>query len=153
MKTLALILASAVLIASRSVQADEERRNYFGDPFMQVTSAIASCPKQTGPMITQAEMQAESHSRSERGISCYLAGRCRLPNAYMYDREIIPRVNKAILGDGRYAATSVYIEGQRRWVWLKGCVRTREQSRSLEQLVRHIDDVEAVINQLEIVGH
>jgi osmotically-inducible protein OsmY len=71
----------------------------------------------------------------------------------MYDREIIPRVNKAILGDGRYAATSVYIEGQRRWVWLKGCVRTREQSRSLEQLVRHIDDVEAVINQLEIVGH
>ena len=51
---------------------------------------------------------------------------------------------------GRYADTSIWIEGQRRWVWLKGCVRTQAQSRSLEGLARSIDDVEAVINQLEI---
>ena len=40
--------------------------------------------------------------------------------------------------------------GQRRWVWLKGCVRGSEQSEALEKLVREIDDVEAVINQLVI---
>jgi BON domain len=150
MRAQCLILAITAMTANPGTCAEEERRNYFDDPFVQVTSAIANCPKQEGPRITLAEMRAESHSRIERGTRCYEAGRCRLPNAYMYDKEIIPRVEKAILADGRYPETSIWIEGQRRWVWLKGCVRTREQSSSLEALVRSIDDVEAVINQLEI---
>jgi hypothetical protein len=28
--------------------ASEERKNYFDDPFLQVTSAIADCPPQAG---------------------------------------------------------------------------------------------------------
>ncbi|WP_428419930.1 BON domain-containing protein [Methylibium sp.] len=131
--------------------AQEERRNRFDDPFLQVTAALAECPQQEGPKITLAEMQAEAHWRAERGTSCYQSGRCRLPNAYLYDKEIIPRVAKAIVADGRYADTSLWVEGQRRWVWLKGCVRRPEQAASLEQLVRGIDDVEAVINQLVVV--
>jgi osmotically-inducible protein OsmY len=39
---------------------------------------------------------------------------------------------------------------QRRWVSLKGCVRRKEQAKALEQLVRRLDDVEAVINQLVV---
>lgn len=129
---------------------DAVRANFFNDPFVQVTHGIAACPVPPGPLITEAERRTESHYRAERGTSCYQAGRCRLPNAYLYDSEIIPRVQKAIHADGRFADTSVWAEGQRRWVWLKGCVRSAEQAAALEQLVRQIDDVEAVINELHI---
>ncbi len=133
--------------------AEEERRNYFDDPFLQVTNGLPGCPSQKGPLITLAEKQAAAHYRAERGTSCYQSGRCRLPNAYLYDKEIIPRVHKALLADGGFADTSIWVEGQRRWVWVKGCVRTAEQSTRIEQVVRAIDDVEMVINELVVVGH
>ena len=137
-------------LAATTAGAAEERANRFDDPFLQVTGAIADCPPQQGPMITEDEMHAEAHARAERGTRCYLSGRCRLPNAYLYDKEIIPRVRTAILADGRFAETSVWVEGQRRWVWLKGCVRSRAQADALQHLVRQIDDVEAVINELVV---
>jgi hypothetical protein len=130
----------------------EERANYFDDPFLQVSSGIADCPVPSGPEITQAEMRAQAHVRAERGTSCYLSGRCRLPNAYQYDQEIIPRVKKAIDADGHFAGTSVWVLGQRRWVWLKGCVRTKSEAKGLENLVKRIDDVEAVIDELVVKG-
>ena len=139
------------LVSLFSVSAgaqQDDRANYFNDPFLQVTDAIPSCPKQEQPKLTAAERQAETHWRAERGTSCYQSGRCRLPNAYLYDAEIIPRVKKAILADARFANTSLWVEGQRRWVWLRGCVASQEQAMQLEQLVRNIDDVEAVINLL-----
>jgi hypothetical protein len=146
-------LTLAVLLsASAAASADEEERaNFFNDPFLQVTNAIPSCPKQEGPLITRAQMRAETHWRAERGTSCFRSGRCRLPNAYLYDQEIILRVSKAILADGRFPDTSVWVEGQRRWVFLKGCVRSPEQGLAIEQVVRNIDDVEAVINELVVV--
>ena len=147
---LSLCFTAIVLAASTAAGAAEERANRFGDPFLQVTDAIADCPPQQGPMITEDEMRTEAHARAERGTRCYLSGRCRLPNAYLYDKEIIPRVKTAILADGRFAETSVWVEGQRRWVWLKGCVRTRAQADALQRLVRQIDDVEAVINELVV---
>lgn len=129
----------------------QERANFFGDPFLQVTGAIPQCPVPEGPKITRAEMRAQSHGRAERGTRCFQSGRCRLPNAYLYDAEIIPRVKKAVDADGRFAQTSVWVEGQRRWVWLKGCVQRKEQAIALEQLVRGIDDVEAVVNELVVL--
>ena len=122
----------------------------FNDPFLQVTSGIANCPVPRGPEITRAEMLAQSHVRAERGATCYRMGRCRLPNSYLYDKEIIPRVKKAIDADGRYAQTSIWVEGQRRWVWLKGCVRREVEAKELEKLVQSIDDVELVINELVV---
>ncbi len=104
-----------------------ERRNWFDDPFIQVTAALPACPLPDPPLLTEEQMRREAHYRAERGTSCFQAGRCRLPNAYLYDREIAPRVVKAITVDGRFADTSVWIEGQRRWVWLKGCVARAEQ--------------------------
>ena len=143
-------LAAIVLVAAGSIASADERKNYFNDPFVQVTRGIAACPVPEGPLITAAEMRTEAHSRAERGTRCYLSGRCRLPNSYLYDKEIIPRVEKAIAADGGYADTSVWVQGQARWVWLKGCVRSRKQSQALEQLVREIEDVERVINQLGV---
>jgi hypothetical protein len=145
-----LRLAAIAMAVSSATPLADQRANYFGDPFLQTTRGIADCPVPEGPLITEAEMKAEAHSRAERGTGCYLSGRCRLANSYLYDKEIIPRVKKAIIADGRFADTSVWVEGQRRWVWLKGCVRRKEQAQALERLVRGLDDVEAVINRLVV---
>ncbi len=148
-------LAAASVLAALAVgavadDAPAERRNWFDDPFIQVTAAIPACPAPDPPLLTVEQRSREAHYRAERGTSCYRAGRCRLPNAYLYDKEIAARVVKAITVDGRFADTSVWIEGQRRWVWLKGCVARAEQKAVLEQLVRNIDDVEMVIEQLQV---
>ena len=131
-----------------SAPAAADRTNVFNDPFVQVTRALTSCPVPAGPLFSAEEVKAEAHARSQRGVSCYLAGRCRLSNAYLYDREIIARVEKAILADGRFQRTSIWVYGQRRWVWLQGCVNSAEEVTALERLVRNIDDVETVIDEL-----
>ena len=143
-------LLAAVPPVGAADEAPGGRRNWFGDPFVQVTAALPACPAPDAPLLTEEQMRREAHYRAERGTSCFQAGRCRLPNAYLYDQEIAPRVVKAITVDSRFADTSVWIEGQRRWVWLKGCVARAEQKQALEQLVRAIDDVEAVIDQLQV---
>lgn len=137
--------------APGAADAPAQRRNWFDDPFLQATRGLPGCPEPEPPLLTEAEMQHETHWRAERGTSCFRSGRCRLPNAYLYDKEIAPRVVKALTADGRFDDTSVWVEGQRRWVWLKGCVRTPEQAQEMERIVRLIDDVEAVIPQL-VVG-
>ncbi|HEX3063402.1 MAG TPA: BON domain-containing protein, partial [Usitatibacter sp.] len=130
--------------------AGDVRENPFNDPFLEVTSGMPSCPPAKPPTMTEAEARAEAHVRVERGTRCYLDGHCRLPNAYQYDSEIIPRVKKAILADGRFRDTSVWALGQRRWVILQGCVRSKAQSQALEKLVKGLDDVERVVNQLSV---
>jgi hypothetical protein len=147
---LGVVAGLAAAPAAGAADDAGERRNWFDDPFVQVTAAMPACPLPDAPLITEEQMRREAHYRAERGTSCFQAGRCRLPNAYLYDKEIAPRVVKAIQVDGRFADTSVWIEGQRRWVWLKGCVPRSEQKAALEQLVRAIDDVEAVIDQLQV---
>lgn len=141
---------SSLLCCAAASPNEDARTNFFDDPFVQVTQALAGCPQPEGPMMTRQEALADSHWRAQRGVSCYLAGRCRLSNAYQYDREIIPRAQLAIAADGRFADTSVWAIGQRRWVFLQGCVASSEQSSALEAVVRNVDDVEAVINQLMV---
>lgn len=138
-----------VLFAANAL-SQERRHNPFDDPFLVVTSGLASCPRAEAPLYTEEQIRNEAHDRSQRGTSCWLAGRCRLHNAYLYDKEIVPRVVKAVQADGRYADTSVWALGQRRWVWLKGCVSKPEQREALERLVRLIDDVEGVVNELMV---
>jgi len=145
------VLAMVLACGSGAFAADEERANYFNDPFVQATHGMPGCPVPPGPAITRAEMLAQTHGRAERGTSCYQAGRCRLPNAYLYDADIITRAAKAVQFEGRYADTSIWLEGQRRWVWLKGCVRTPAQSADLERLMRSLDDVEQVMNELKVL--
>jgi len=144
------VLLAMLLVATASA---EERRNFFGDPFVAVTTGFPGCPIPEGPLMTESEMRAEAHSRTERGTRCYLSGACRLPNSYRYDRDIVERVRTHILYDGRFAATSVWVLGQRRWVTLEGCVRTKAQSAALVRLVREVEDVEAVFDQLTVGNH
>jgi BON domain len=139
-----------VLFASVGDARAQERKNYFGDPFVQVTSALAGCPEPEGPLITLDEMRAQAHTRADRGTRCFLSGRCRLSNSYLYDREIVPRVKQYVGQDKRFATTSVWVIGQRRWVYLMGCVTSKQQSDALARAVGGVDDVEAVVNQLMI---
>jgi BON domain len=133
-----------------SVAQAQERSNLFNDPFVQITSALPSCPEPQPPGVTEQEAREQAHDRSQRGVSCWLDGRCRLHNAYLYDAEIVPRVLKAIRADRRLRDTSIWAMGQRRWVWLQGCVSSPEQSAQAETLARRLDDVEGVVNQLMV---
>jgi hypothetical protein len=125
-------------------------RNPFHDPMLQLTQGMPSCPVPEEPLYTEEEYRNLAHERSQRGVSCWLAGRCRLPNGYLYDAEIIPRVGIAVNETSRYADTSVWALGQRRRVWLRGCVQSAEQAKEIEAIVRQIDDVEDVQNELMV---
>lgn len=143
--TLTLLLAGAAAGA-------QPRTNAFDDPFVQATSALAGCPVPEGPLYTAEEVRALAHIRAQHGGSCYRSGRCRLPNSYLYDAEIIPRVRQFIREDGRFGDTSVWLLGQRRIVTLMGCVRSVQQGRALEQAVGLVDDVAGVVNLLHVPG-
>jgi len=145
-----LVAAGLLVGALASPTLADERRNWFDDPFVQLTHGIADCPVPEGPLMTLAESRTEGHVRSERGTRCYLEGRCRLANSYQYDKGIMELVQKAVSTDPRWKDTSVWALGQRRWIYLKGCVRSKEQSRELERWVKGVDDVERVINELAV---
>ncbi len=147
MKRTALFLASLLLALGALAQ---ERRNAFDDPFLQVTSALPGCPVPRPPGYTEEEVRKEEHVRAQHGTSCYHSGRCRLPNSYLYDKEIIPRVKQFILRDGRFDDTSVWVLGERRLVTLMGCVRDPAQAEAMEKAVQQVDDVMGVINLLGV---
>jgi hypothetical protein len=145
-----LVVALVPTVSPPAVQAEDLRRNPFDDPFIVVTDGLSGCPVPDVPVFTEDQFRAEAHDRSQRGVSCWMAGRCRLHSAYLYDREIIPRVRLALTASQRFSNTSVWALGQRRFVWLKGCVATAEQATEIERIIRNIDDVEGVENQLMV---
>ena len=155
-RTLAFGMKAAMLFAAA---ADAPRAgsdhataatNAFNDPFVQVTSAVPGCPVPGGPAYSPEEARSQSHLRIEKGTTCFQHGRCRLPNAYMYDHEIIPRVARFIQLDERFGHSSIWLTGQRRWVYLQGCVESRALADELVREVRLIDDVEAVMDELMV---
>ncbi|MDB5930508.1 MAG: hypothetical protein JWR60_2215, partial [Polaromonas sp.] len=89
--------------------------------------------------------------RTQHGGSCFRSGRCRLPNSYLYDPEIIPRVATYLRQDGRFDDTTLWILGERRLVTVMGCVKSAEQGRALEQAVMLVDDVMGVINRTAVL--
>nr|WP_310046337.1 BON domain-containing protein [Acidovorax delafieldii] len=137
-------------VAAQAPADGSPRTNAFNDPFVQVTHAIDQCPVPEGPLYTEAEVRELAHVRSQHGGSCHRVGRCRLPNSYLYDAEIIPRVQRYIQQDGRFDDTSVWVLGERRLVTLKGCVQSQAQSEALEKAVWLVDDVMGVINLLQV---
>ncbi len=145
--------ADACTVACDGADAavSREASNLFDDPFLPVTAGLPGCPEPAPPAFTPDQVRAEAHVRAQHGGSCFRVGRCRLPNSYLYDKEIIPRVQKYIREDGRFNDTTLWILGERRLVTLMGCVRTREQALELERTVQLVDDVMGVIPQV-IVG-
>ncbi|WP_273425124.1 BON domain-containing protein [Curvibacter lanceolatus] len=143
-----LCLAAMLGVGVRPVGAQQTR--HADDPLLQISEGIAGCPVPAIPLETPAQARESAHWRAERGTSCYSSGRCRLPNAYLYDAEIIPRVRQFAQQDQRFSGTSLWVLGQRRWVFVLGCVGSEAQGRAIEQAIQGIDDVEAVIGQWRV---
>lgn len=146
----AVVAASLTLVGAVAGAQQSQRTNAFNDPFVQATRSLPGCPVAEEPLVTPQEVRSQAHIRAEKGTTCHYYGRCRLPNAYLYDKEIVPRVARFINLDPRFANSTIWVLGQRRWIYLKGCVATAEQAQGLEAEVRLIDDVETVVNELMV---
>ena len=85
---------TAIFVGAASA---EPLKNHYNDPFVQVTKAIAACPQPRGPFMTAREAQAEAHPRIERGTTCFMAGKCKEPNAYRYDTKDAEHAEVAVV--------------------------------------------------------
>ena len=137
--------ALATGIAARDVPSASP-----SDPFVQATRGFKDCSAPQLRLLDTSEIRSQEHVRVQHGGSCYRSGRCRLPNSYLYDADIIPRVALYLQVDGRFDDTSVWALGQRRLVTLMGCVHSKEQAAEMERAVLLVDDVMGVINLLSV---
>jgi len=120
-------------------------KNWFNDPFFRVSAGIPDCPLPLGPLLTEAEMKAESHSRVERGTSCWMAGECKQPNAYLYDAGIAQTIRQRFQSTGAFDKDSLWIAVSRRFVWAEGCVTDPRKAAEIEALLRTVPDVERIL--------
>jgi hypothetical protein len=120
------------------------------DPFTQATAGMANCPTIQPRLYAPDEMRTEAHARAERGTRCALEGACEAGGAYKRDGEINEQVRAEIAADKRFADTSVWVTTSRKWVTLKGCVRTNGQRNAVVALVKNLKDVERVFGELTI---
>ncbi len=145
-----LMLMPVAALAQAPTPAPDIKKNWFEDPFFQVSSGLPKCPVPEGPLLTFEEQRKEAHWRAERGTSCWLAGKCRDSNAYRYDKTLAGPVRDALAAVPGVAADSVWVTIQRRWVFLEGCVASDEQARRLEAAARAVPEVETVVPALGI---
>jgi BON domain-containing protein len=120
------------------------------DPFAQATFGMSSCPTVEPRLYTPEQMRTEAHARAERGTRCALEGTCEPGGAYKRDGEINEQVRADIAADKRFADTSIWVTTSRKWVTLKGCVRTKAQQKALVELARHQANVERVFDELTV---
>nr|WP_240702164.1 hypothetical protein [Trinickia terrae] len=136
--------------ASHAAFADGTRSNRGNDPFFQISKAIADCPEPLGPLENEQEWNDEAHYRIERGNSCWIEGRCRLSNGYLYDKEIKEAVDRR-LANINYAThwrdnTTIWLMLQRRFIYVQGCVAPDfDKQKFLSELAKTAD-VERVID-------
>jgi hypothetical protein len=150
---LALMLVAASTAPAQEASASAPAAaagNLFHDPFFQLSDAIQGCAAPRGPWATADDVRSDAHWRAQTGVSCYLAGKCRLMNSYLYDEGIAERVHLTFARDPRFAKTSVWAQVQRRIVTLQGCVANAEQVELLKSAMQGIDDVNAVLTELSV---
>jgi len=139
----ARLICVLVLLVAGAAHADRHAlRSWFDDPFFQIADSMPGCPLPLGPLLTESEMKAESHSRAERGTTCWLTGACSEPNAYLYDAGIARHIREQVTVPG---PASLWITVKRRFVWLEGCVSGREQAAELEKRLKDVPQVERVL--------
>jgi hypothetical protein len=120
-------------------------KNWFNDPFFPLVQGMQQCPVPRGPLMTEAEMKAESHSRIERGTTCWMTGQCKEPNAYRYDAGIADAIRKRFSGDPALRDMSLWITVKRRFVWVEGCAPDASRTAGLETMFGAVPDVERVL--------
>jgi BON domain len=136
----------ASLASASVVHAADELRNWFDDPFFQVTSAVADCPLPAGPFVDERGRREQAHRRAEKGTTCWLAGECDRPKAYDYDADIAASARKAFAGRNMFTSTTtLWVTVQGRVVYVEGCVRDAAAEQQIEALVRSLPHVQQAI--------
>lgn len=141
----------AVLIAATKIAHAQSLRNFGHDPFLRVSSAVSDCPEPAGPRVSEEDWKREAHHRIEEGNHCYAEGRCRLPNAYQYDKEIAESLQRRLQDLRRtlpaWQNSSLWITVRGRWLTVQGCVGRDFNRTAFLAGMRDIPDVEKVIDQ------
>jgi hypothetical protein len=141
--------ASAALAAAQPV----ERKNWFNDPFFELSHAFPGCPVPLGPLMTRAQMEDDAHYRVERGTTCWLAHKCTKPNSYMYDQPIADAIRAHFADSRGFDGTSLWITVQRRFVYAEGCAPASFDRQALRRQLEAIADVEQVFIRLGTSAH
>ena len=141
----AYALPLAALAATAPALADDGLRNWFDDPFFQITAAVPDCPLPAGPFTDEADRRIQSHRRAEKGTTCWLAKECDRPNAYAYDADIASALSAAVRERHPFADTSLWVTVQGRIVYIEGCVARPEQEAEIEAFVRDLPHVQRAL--------
>ena len=144
-------------VAALHAHAENARINRGHDPFFQISKAVSGCPVPLGPLVTEKEWLDDSHYRIERGNSCWVEGRCRLSNAYLYDTEITEAVQRR-LTNINYAThwreqSTLWLTLQRRFIYVQGCVAPGFDKQVFLAELAKTADVERVIDDTTTNPH
>jgi hypothetical protein len=148
----ALSVALALLVPLPPELARAEAvANYGNDPFVQVSSRIADCPEPAGPRVSEDEWRREAHHRIEQGNHCWTEGRCRLANAFQYDKEIAESLQRRLqtlaITMPAWQDSTLWITVRGRWLTVQGCVRPGFAAAPFLNALREVADVEKVVDQ------
>ena len=155
MRTTLFLLSAALWASTALAQQAPERRNWFDDPFFQVSAKVPDCPVPAGPFLTDAERRVQSHGRAERGTTCWLVGKCERANSYAYDKDIAQSVQAAFKARNPVPRSSLWVTVQRRIVYVEGCVadaRDPQAVPKIEAMLRAVPDVERAIANVYVKG-
>jgi len=133
------------LVLATSANAAEEVRNWFDDPFFQITAALPDCPLPAGPFTNESDRRVQAHRRAEKGTTCWVAKECDRPNAYVYDRDIAEAIRGALRERHPFATTTLWVTVQGRVVYIEGCAATESVAAELESFVRAVPHVQQAI--------
>jgi hypothetical protein len=139
--------------AASSAPAAVERKNWFNDPFFELSHAIPDCPVPLGPLMTRAQMEDDAHYRVERGTTCWLSHKCTKPNSYMYDQPIADAIHAHFSDSHPFNDTSLWITVQRRFVYAEGCASASFDRQALRRQLEAIPDVEQVFIRVATGAH
>jgi hypothetical protein len=145
MRCLVLVLFSLSYASTCLAQSAPERRNWFNDPFFQISNSFPNCPVPAGPFITEEEKRVQAHHRAERGTTCWLSGKCERPNSYAYDAEISQALKIALQSRGELKNTTLWVTTQGRMVFIEGCARNVSVAKALEAIARKVPNVQQAV--------
>lgn len=136
--------ALTAIAFTRHAEAADELRNWFNDPFFQISDGLPGCPLPAGPFLTDRERQSQAHWRAEKGTTCWLARDCDRPNAFAYDPDIAAAMQATARQDKPFADSSLWATVQARVVYIEGCVAHPSKVAEIEAFARAQPFVEQV---------
>ena len=140
--SLSLLLGAGVAVGARSA---EELRNWFNDPFFQISASVPDCPLPVGPFVSESDKRVQAHGRAEKGTTCWLAKECDRPNAYAYDQDIADSFRRAIAGGDRLRGTTLWVTVKGRVLYIEGCALQNSAVAGVEALARSLPHVQQAI--------